>query len=361
MNLKTHRTLALALPSAFMALACGDGGLQTPPGSGSSVEQGSLDTSGMNSGGGLVVDGVTPGDSSLGVATDGDGFANANGTGVGDAPDRCNVLPVVYRDFQGHHEQGLNTGHPDFEMANNYLADGTIVTGGTWPAAKYGNKAYLGVNDSGCGLVGSAVGSDLKPSFGSSLGLMRSYDPPWAEGQGIMTRTVTGCAEWNWDWKDQIPPTIQSSASFNQWYNTIDGVNTEVKGWVELVDGVFDSAEFFPIDNVGFGNTLGQEHNYHFTTEGHVEFDYDPALGQVFKFRGDDDLWIFVNGVLALDLGGIHEPFEGQIDFVAQADELNLTGPGTYRMDIFHAERHTGESNFRVETNISCFKEVTVR
>jgi hypothetical protein len=30
-------------------------------------------------------------------------------------------------------------------------------------------------------------------------------------------------------------------------------------------------------------------------------------------------------------------------------------------MDIFHAERHTAESNFRVESNISCFKSVEVR
>ncbi len=36
-------------------------------------------------------------------------------------------------------------------------------------------------------------------------------------------------------------------------------------------------------------------------------------------------------------------------------DSLGLTLGETYPMDIFHAERHTNESNFRIETTIQCF------
>src|SRR5690606_12507780 len=161
------------------------------------------------------------------------------------------------------------------------------------------------------------------------------------------------------------PPVaeIQNATSFNQWYNTIGGLNMEIVSELPLTDDgtgtkVYDSNAFFPIDGQGFGNTPGQAHNYHFTTEAHVSFTYES--GQVFTFRGDDDLWIFVNGKLALDVGGLHQALEGTIIFDAQAAELGITPGGQYQMDIFHAERQTSESNFRIETNISCFEPVDI-
>jgi len=45
-------------------------------------------------------------------------------------------------------------------------------------------------------------------------------------------------------------------------------------------------------------------------------------------------------------------------DFDAQASDLGIAPGNTYQMDIFHAERHTNDSNFRVETNIKCFVPV---
>jgi fibro-slime domain-containing protein len=134
-------------------------------------------------------------------------------------------------------------------------------------------------------------------------------------------------------------------------------VNQELSGWLKLENGVFESGEFFPLDNAGFGNTPGQEHNYHFTTEAHVKFTYQPGTAQSFEFQGDDDLWIFINGRLALDLGGVHEPMLGVIDFDTQAEALGLDAISAdeYTMDIFHAERQTEQSNFKVTTNIACF------
>jgi fibro-slime domain-containing protein len=46
----------------------------------------------------------------------------------------------------------------------------------------------------------------------------------------------------------------------------------------------------------------------------------------------------------------------GSIDFDAQAARLGLTRGQTYRFDVFHAERHTSESNFRMQTSIECFR-----
>jgi fibro-slime domain-containing protein len=122
---------------------------------------------------------------------------------------------------------------------------------------------------------------------------------------------------------------------------------------------LYDNSDFFPIDGMGFGNgPNGAAHNYLFTTEAHTLFTYKG--GERFTFRGDDDLWIFVNGKLALDVGGQHEALVGVLDFDAQAAALGITPGMSYPMDIFHAERQTTESNFRIETNIKCFTPVVV-
>ncbi len=144
---------------------------------------------------------------------------------------------------------------------------------------------------------------------------------------------------------------------FFQWYHDVPGVNQAIEIQIPLTEtmpGVysFNDPAFFPIDNQGWGNE-GNSHNFHFTTEIHLSFTYKP--GQVFTFIGDDDLWTFINGKLAIDLGGLHPALTGSVDLDAQADVLGLTPGMTYSMDIFHAERHRDQSNFRIETTIDCF------
>lgn len=149
------------------------------------------------------------------------------------------------------------------------------------------------------------------------------------------------------------PAMITSAESFYDWYHDVDGTNEAFT--IELTleedgDGIylFESDAFFPLDDMGFGNE-GRSHNYHFTTEVHTSFTY--TGGEVFTFRGDDDLWMFVNGQLVIDLGGLHSALSASVEM----DTLELTIGETYPMDIFHAERHTSQSNFRIETTIDCF------
>jgi fibro-slime domain-containing protein len=154
-------------------------------------------------------------------------------------------------------------------------------------------------------------------------------------------------------------PTLctTGAAEFAAWYHDVPGTNQTIATALELVETgpgvyVYDSSAFFPIDGEGFGNE-GLAHNYSFTTEIHTTFRY--AGGESFTFRGDDDVWLFINGTLAIDLGGLHQPATATVDLDEQAAALGISPGNTYAMDVFQAERHTTESNFRIETTIDCF------
>lgn len=151
--------------------------------------------------------------------------------------------------------------------------------------------------------------------------------------------------------------TIDSSASFREWYRTVDGVNQEAYVTLDFEPDpdnpsifTFSDSSFFPVDDVMFGNE-GRSHNYHFTLMIHARFTYIP--GQVFTFTGDDDVWLFINGFRVIDLGGVHSAMTQSVALDDVADQIGLEPDGVYDFNFFFAERHTTQSNCFITTSIA--------
>lgn len=205
--------------------------------------------------------------------------------------------------------------------------------------------------------TGGASGGDCNPKV---IGLLRDFkaEHPNFEEKAIVTEKGIVAPDLGPDKKPVFAgvglKTVTTAADFDQWYRDTPGVNESREHQIVFTPGangrgVYDNSAFFPLDGEGFGNE-GRRHNYHFTFELHMEFRYQG--GEVFQFRGDDDLFVFINNKLALDLGGVHGPLEGTVDLDGMAAALGITAGNVYPLDFFHAERHTSESNFRVETNL---------
>ncbi len=250
--------------------------------------------------------GSSSGTSSSGNSSSGSsGFGSSGGSPDGGGGDGGGCKPSLVglvRDFRGK-DVDSGTGHPDFQ-------------------------AYSGSTET-TGLVQPVLGADKKPVFASTTG------------------------------SGQNGQQLTSKADFDVWYRDTEGTNMTFQYELPLVPvggGVlsFSSNRFFPIDGRGFGNSGLDEdmvsRNFHFTFELHLEFVY--RGGEKFTFTGDDDLWTFMNGKLALDLGGLHPARSGTVDLDAKAAELGIEKGKTYALDVFHAERRTNASNFRIDTTL---------
>lgn len=153
-------------------------------------------------------------------------------------------------------------------------------------------------------------------------------------------------------------PTTSGAANFNQWFRNVSGVNTSVSIALPVASSpttcYYNSASFFPIDGQGHGNE-GNPHNYHFTTQTRTWARVDD--GAVIAIYGDDDWWVFLNGKLAIDMGGVHGASNGSITLnSATRAAFGLNLGDIVRIDIFQAERHTTQSNFRISISSECYR-----
>ncbi len=144
-------------------------------------------------------------------------------------------------------------------------------------------------------------------------------------------------------------PMITSAETFYQWFHDVPGVNATSEGTLPLTE--VPDAGLFEYEDTDYVVVPGQGS---FTSEIHSTFVY--TAGQVFSFTGDDDVWVFIDGHLVVDVGGLHSQESGSIDL----DTLGLTPGETYNIDMFHAERCYPVSVFKLQTSIDCFTPVVV-
>ncbi len=123
-------------------------------------------------------------------------------------------------------------------------------------------------------------------------------------------------------------------------------------------------------DKYSFGMDLGAD--FYMPEDGKVN-----NQDMVFDFTGDDDVWVFIDGVLVLDLGGIHQALGGKINFhtgditydkpqsygnspaptITEAfyragKEWNSKPYETHHLSFFYLERGDGGSNCKIRFNL---------
>jgi fibro-slime domain-containing protein len=244
-------------------------------------------------------------------------------------------LPLILRDFQSYPDpNNTDLGHPDFEnLCCGVQSSGDGLTGTT-----------------GTSIVHQFLGADRKPQYNGT---------------------------------DASPIHLTTGlTNFNDWYNTETNANANFSNYQVLqtlklvgqknangsLNGtyVFNSVTdppygcpttmctpaplggFFPLDGLGFGNH-GRNHNFSFTSEVRYWFVYKGT--ETLTFSGDDDVWVFINGKRAVDIGGVHSRTVGMVSLPLGADMMNnaqfaLTKGSIYEVAVFQAERHTTESNY---------------
>lgn len=141
------------------------------------------------------------------------------------------------------------------------------------------------------------------------------------------------------------------AGAFDNWYTNTTNTKSLSLTLNETSPGIYKytSNSFFPIDGQLLGNE-GRAHNYHFTYAIASTFSYVAGTNQTFDFSGDDDVWVYFDNKLGIDLGGVH---------ASQSASVNLDtlfGPGKasgdYSFNFFFAERHTSDSNLTITTSL---------
>jgi fibro-slime domain-containing protein len=267
-------------------------------------------------------------------------------------------IPIIARDFESYSSGSPPTGHPDF---GHYCCDDSL--------------------QKGKGVLSSTLDAKHKPV-------------------------------WAGPTQDPVPDPTQilftGKSEFDQWYRDVSGVNMTYYENLTLLQNAtskttyamnsdtdspwYDLCGFFPLDDLtkplidqntglavtyhydqgqaddrtchayqglGFGNSWAN-HNFSFTTELRYWFQYQGT--EQLKFTGDDDVWVFINGTMAIEMPGTHNRAVGTAILDASKGtaqvgygeppstyttvDLKMTIGSVYEVVVLQAERWCCGSNY---------------
>ncbi len=129
---------------------------------------------------------------------------------------------------------------------------------------------------------------------------------------------------------------------------------------------LLDDQEFFPITNFkypvrwnlnDYEKILPNKDKFSFTAEYHSYFEF--RGDEIFDFVGDDDVWVYIDDILVIDLGGIHGARGATVNLASSPQLKHLKNGSIYSFDFFSAERHIVKSTVKITTTINSLCSVT--
>ena len=184
--------------------------------------------------------------------------------------------------------------------------------------------------------IGYKVDTDWQDVDGNKIA-PHLYTPALGDDAGVSGVTSSG--------------GVTSPATFYQWHRDILGVNMSAPVDIVMTDdgsGVFEfsTGDFDPLNGILYGNE-GEPRNMNFTFSVVANFTYDAFGDQFFEFQGGDGVWIFVNGKLLIDLGGVDSNGKQYGD----VSRLGLVHGDQYEVKLFYANRGK-DKKFSFWTNV---------
>ena len=322
------------------------------------------------------------------------------------------MVPVIYRDFRFHNPTDFEPGSISSFAAFPGMVNATLDANGKPVYSGIGGNALVASADTfaewyrDVPAVNHATPSKMPLWDNGKGGYVNRYGPNGE--QWNMTEVAYFCGTVGQELSDAtgspIPCTYKDQATFPTDCTAKLAAGEEMLK-CDVVQGVYQATFivskvdgnplFFPVDGDTFtpaselmaaqippyydatatwppdvdANGKDRLHNFSFTSEVRYWFLYDKSKTYTLDFVGDDDVWVFINRKLAVDLGGIHPPVAGSIVIgadgngtttitqtypvpppaaVQRSATLGLQDGQVYEIAVFQAERRTSGSSYKL-------------